>query len=179
MLYIEAEGSKMWGSEGRGEPMRCPWCGASDTKVVDSRPAEEGAAIRRRRSCQSCRRRFTTFERAYGVGLRVIKRDGTKEPYDRETVAAGVGQAIKNRPVIQEQVDTLARRVEERLRRKGPEVTTQEIGIEVLGELRRLDEVAYLRFASVYKDFQELTDFEREVGLMLQKREPKRAARRR
>jgi transcriptional repressor NrdR len=159
--------------------MRCPWCGAPETKVVDSRPAEDGGAVRRRRACESCGRRFTTFERASGVSLRVIKRDGTKDPYDREKVAAGVRKAIKNRPVTEEQVDELARRVEERLRRKGPEVTTQEVGIEVLGELRRLDEVAYLRFASVYKDFQELTDFEREVGLMLQKRQPKRAAQRR
>ena len=159
--------------------MRCPWCGASDTKVVDSRPAEEGAAIRRRRACDACGRRFTTFERAYGVGLRVIKRDGAKEPYDREKVAAGIRKAIKNRPVSEEQVVDLTRRVEERLRRKGPEVTTQEVGVEVLAELRRLDEVAYLRFASVYKDFQEVTDFERELGLMLQKRRPKGAAPRR
>jgi transcriptional repressor NrdR len=159
--------------------MRCPWCGAPESRVVDSRPAEDGGAVRRRRACEKCGRRFTTFERALGVALRVIKRDGTKDPYDREKVAAGVRKAIKNRPVTEEQVDELARRVEERLRRKGPEVTTQEVGIEVLGELRRLDEVAYLRFASVYKDFQELTDFEREVGLMLQKRQPKRAARRR
>jgi transcriptional repressor NrdR len=159
--------------------MRCPWCGAPDTKVVDSRPAEEGAAIRRRRHCDSCGRRFTTFERAYGVGVRVIKRDGTKEPYDREKVAAGVRKAIKNRPVTEEQVQVLARDVEDRLRRRGPEVTTQEVGLEVLAELQRLDEVASLRFASVYKDFQELTDFERELGLMLQKREPKRPARRR
>jgi transcriptional repressor NrdR len=144
--------------------------------VVDSRPAEEGAATRRRRSCDACGRRFTTFERAYGVGLRVIKRDGAKEPYDREKVAAGIRKAIKNRPVTEEQVLDLTRRVEERLRRKGPEVTTQEVGVEVLGELRRLDEVAYLRFASVYKDFQEVTDFERELGRMLQKRRPKRAA---
>jgi transcriptional repressor NrdR len=159
--------------------MRCPWCGASDTKVVDSRPAEEGAAIRRRRACDACGRRFTTFERAYGVGLRVIKRDGAKEPYDREKVAAGIRKAIKNRPVTEEQVEDLTRRVEDRLRRKGPEVTTQEVGVEVLAELRRLDEVAYLRFASVYKDFQEVTDFERELGLMLQKRRPKGAAPRR
>jgi transcriptional repressor NrdR len=147
--------------------------------VVDSRPAEEGGAIRRRRACDACGRRFTTFERAYGVGLRVIKRDGAKEPYDREKVAAGIRKAIKNRPVSEEQVVDLTRRVEERLRRKGPEVTTQEVGVEVLAELRRLDEVAYLRFASVYKDFQEVTDFERELGLMLQKRRPKGAAPRR
>jgi transcriptional repressor NrdR len=159
--------------------VRCPWCGASETRVVDSRPAEEGASIRRRRSCETCGRRFTTFERASGVGLRVIKRDGAKEPYEREKLVAGVEKAIVNRPVTGEQVAALAQRVEERLRRKGPEVTTQDVGLEVLRELQRLDEVAYLRFASVYKGFQELTDFEREVGLMLQKREPKGAARRR
>jgi transcriptional repressor NrdR len=158
--------------------MRCPWCGAPDTKVVDSRPAEDGSAIRRRRSCESCGRRFTTFERISGVAVRVIKRDGTKEPYDREKVIDGVRKAIKNRPVTDDQVVALATRVEERLRRRGPDVTTQEVGLEVLSELRRLDEVAYVRFASVYKDFQELTDFEREVGLMLQKRQPKRPARR-
>jgi transcriptional repressor NrdR len=158
--------------------MRCPWCGAPDTKVVDSRPAEDGSAIRRRRGCESCGRRFTTFERISGVAVRVIKRDGTKEPYDREKLIGGVRKAIKNRPVTDDQVVALATRVEERLRRKGPDVTTQEVGLEVLSELRRLDEVAYVRFASVYKDFQELTDFEREVGLMLQKRQPKRPARR-
>jgi transcriptional repressor NrdR len=158
--------------------MRCPWCGAPDTKVVDSRPAEDGSAIRRRRSCESCGRRFTTFERLSGVAVRVIKRDGTKEPYDREKLIGGVRKAIKNRPVTDDQVAALATRVEERLRRKGPDVTTQEVGLEALSELRRLDAVAYLRFASVYKDFQELTDFEREVGLMLQKRQPKRPARR-
>jgi transcriptional repressor NrdR len=159
--------------------VRCPWCGAPDTKVVDSRPAEEGVSIRRRRSCQVCGRRFTTFERASGIALRVIKRDGTKEPYEREKVVAGVEKAVVNRPVTEDQVIALAARVEDRLRRKGPEVTSQEVGLEVLSELRGLDEVAYVRFASVYKGFQELTDFEREVGLMLQKREPKRAARRR
>jgi transcriptional repressor NrdR len=154
--------------------MRCPWCGSAETKVVDSRPAEDGASIRRRRECASCGRRFTTFERTQTVAMRVIKRDGTKEPYDRGKLLAGVEKAIKNRPVSEEQVAGLADRVEETLRRKGPEVTTQELGLEVLSELRGLDEVAYMRFASVYKDFQELTDFERELGLMLQKREPKR-----
>lgn len=144
--------------------------------MVDSRPAEDGLAIRRRRECDSCGRRFTTFERSEAVALRVIKRDGSKEPYDRVKVIAGVDKAIKNRPVTEEQVARLAERVEQKLRRKGPEVTTQEVGIEILAQLRRLDEVAYLRFASVYKDFQEVSDFERELGLLLQKREPKRAA---
>jgi transcriptional repressor NrdR len=159
--------------------MRCPWCGSADTRVVDSRPAEDGASIRRRRECASCGRRFTTFERTQALALRVIKRDGSKEPYDRGKLLAGVDKAITNRPVSEEQVAGLADRVEETLRRKGPEVTTQELGLEVLSELRGLDEVAYMRFASVYKDFQELTDFERELGLMLQKREPKRARSRR
>jgi transcriptional repressor NrdR len=139
----------------------------------------DGTAIRRRRECDSCGRRFTTFERSDALALRVIKRDGAKEAYDRAKVVAGVEKAIKNRPVTDEKVARLAERVEERLRRKGPEVTTQEVGLEVLSQLRRLDDVAYVRFASVYKDFQEVSDFERELGILLQKREPKRAASRR
>jgi transcriptional repressor NrdR len=140
--------------------------------VVDSRDAEAGGAIRRRRECRSCHRRYTTFERIEDVGLAVIKRDGTREPYDREKVVSGVAKAIKNRPVTEDDVEALAERVETRLRRKGPKVTSQEVGLEVLNQLEKVDQVAYLRFASVYKDFKELTDFEREVGLMLQKREP-------
>jgi transcriptional repressor NrdR len=159
--------------------MRCPWCGHEETRVVDSRSAEDGSAIRRRRECDSCGRRFTTFERSDALAVRVIKRDGTKEPYDRAKVVAGVEKAIVNRPVTEEQVTRLADRVEERLRRKGPEVTTQEVGLEVLAQLRRLDDVAYVRFASVYKDFQEVSDFERELGILLQKREPKRRGARR
>jgi transcriptional repressor NrdR len=145
---------------------------------VDSRSAESGGAIRRRRECMGCGRRFTTFERVEEVTLTVIKRDGAKEPFDRAKVVGGVAKAIKNRPVTAEQVDRLVGRVEEKLRRKGPEVTTQEVGLEVLSLLRRLDDVAYLRFASVYRDFKELTDFERELGILLQKREPVSARRR-
>ena len=152
--------------------MRCPWCGHGDDRVVDSRLVEQGVAIRRRRECRSCGRRYSTFERPEGVLLKVIKRDGSKEPYDREKVTAGVLKAIKNRPVTQEQVRELTRAVEERLRRRGPEVTSQEVGLEVLTALGKLDQVAYMRFASVYKDFQQLTDFERELGLLLQKRSP-------
>jgi transcriptional repressor NrdR len=152
--------------------MRCPWCGHSEDKVIDSRTADGGEAIRRRRQCLHCGRRFTTFERVEGAGLTVVKRDGAKEPFDKSKVIAGVEKAIKNRPVTGDQVIALANRVEEKLRRKGPLVTTQEVGLEVLSLLRKLDDVASLRFASVYKDFQELTDFERELGIMLQKREP-------
>jgi len=149
--------------------MRCPWCGSQQDKVVDSRPA--GEAIRRRRQCLSCDRRFTTFERIEDVGLLVRKRDGTSEPYMREKVEAGIGKAIVNRPVTPEQVAGVVDRVEARVRRKGPEVTSQQVGLEVLSELQKLDQVAYMRFASVYKDFQEATDFQRELGA-LQKKVP-------
>jgi len=138
---------------------------------VDSRPADQGAAIRRRRQCLSCGRRYTTFERIEDVGLVVAKRDGSREPYLREKVVAGIRKAIVNRPVTEEQVAQLADRVEERLRRRGPDVTSQQVGLEVLSQLAKLDQVAYVRFASVYRDFQEITDFEREVGT-LQKKAP-------
>ncbi len=151
--------------------MRCPWCGADEDRVVDSRAADGGSAIRRRRECARCRRRFTTFERAERIALTVTKRDGSKEPFDPEKLSAGVSRAGKNRPVSVSDVAGLVDRVEVRLRRKGPEVSSQQVGIEVLSQLRKLDEVAYLRFASVYKDFQGATDFQRELGL-LQKREP-------
>ncbi|HEY7667991.1 MAG TPA: transcriptional regulator NrdR [Actinomycetota bacterium] len=153
--------------------MRCPWCGADDDRVVDSRPADGGSATRRRRECDACGRRFTTFERVEGVGLVVIKRDGEMQPFDREKVAAGIAKAIKNRPVTDAQVAQVVDRVEERLRKKGPEVTSQQVGMEVLASLAKLDQVAYMRFASVYKDFQEITDFERELG-DLQERQPAR-----
>ena len=144
--------------------MRCPWCGHGEDKVVDSRPADRGEAIRRRRQCLSCGRRYTTFERIDELGLMVVKRDGSREPWDRGKVLAGVEKAIVNRPVTADQVADLGERVEGRLRRKGPEVTSEQVGIEVLQGLRKLDEVAYLRFASVYKDFQEVGDFQRELG---------------
>jgi transcriptional repressor NrdR len=150
--------------------MRCPWCGADEDRVVDSRPADGGSAIRRRRECGACGRRYSTYERIEDVGLVVRKRDDSKDPFRREKVVAGVLKATKNRPVSEFQVEELVDRVEERLRRKGPEVTSEQVGLEVLRQLRGVDEVAYIRFASVYKDF-ELTDFEREVGTLL-KREP-------
>jgi transcriptional repressor NrdR len=151
--------------------VRCPSCGSLDDKVVDSRTADAGAAIRRRRECLSCGRRYTTFERVEAATLSVVKRDGSKEPFDRSKIVGGLMKAIKNRPVTTEQVEHLADRAEDKLRRRGPVVTTQEVGLEVLAQLRRLDDVAYMRFASVYKDFQELTDFERELGILLQKRD--------
>jgi transcriptional repressor NrdR len=138
---------------------------------VDSRASDRGSAIRRRRECLSCKRRFTTFERVEDLGLMVVKRDGSKEPYDREKVVSGITKALTNRPVTAAQVQNVASRIEARLRRKGPVVTSQDVGIEVLSVLQKMDQVAYLRFASVYKDFQQAADFERELG-SLQKREP-------
>jgi transcriptional repressor NrdR len=152
--------------------MRCPWCNADEDRVVDSRPADGGASIRRRRECTSCGRRFTTYERVEVVGVSVVKRDGTREPFDRDKLASGLRKALTNRPITPPAIEALLDRIEGRLRRKGPSVTSQQIGVEVLSALRRTDEVAYLRFASVYKDFQEITDFERELGLLLEKKEP-------
>jgi transcriptional repressor NrdR len=152
--------------------MRCPWCGHMEDRVVDSRPAEGGNAIRRRRQCLSCGRRFTSYERVEQAALTVVKRDGTREPWIRDKLVDGLRKALANRPVTSEQLDKVVSRIETRLRRKGPEVTSQQIGVEVLQNLQKLDQVAYLRFASVYKDFQEVSDFERELGLLLEKRAP-------
>ena len=143
-----------------------------DDRVVDSRSADGGAAIRRRRECLACGRRYTSFERVEDVGLVVVKRDGSKDPFDRAKLESGILKAIKNRPVSPEQVERVVDRVEERLRRKGPEVTSQAVGVEVLASLAKLDQVAYMRFASVYKDFQEITDFQSELDVLLEKKTP-------
>src|ERR671919_651853 len=129
--------------------MRCPWCSADEDRVVDSRPAEAGAAIRRRRECVRCGRRFTTHERAEEVGLLVRKRDGSRVPFERDKLAAGLYKALTNRPVGPAAVESMVDRIEARLRRKGPEIRSRQIGVEVLAALRRTDEIAYLRFASV------------------------------
>lgn len=142
--------------------MRCPACGADDDKVVDSRAADEGAAIRRRRECLRCHRRYTTYERIDEVPLVVVKRDGRREPFDRAKVAAGVRVAGKQR-LPDDDADALAADVEDDLRLGGTEVTSEQVGIEVLERLRRLDAVAALRFASVYKGFDDLSDFAAEI----------------
>ena len=134
--------------------------------------ADDGAAIRRRRECLGCGRRFTTFERLEEAPLVVVKRSGHREPFDVPKLVSGVSAAAKNR-LSEAQVLALATEVEEEARLTGPEVTTQEIGIAVLDRLRQLDHVSYLRFASVYKGFEDLTDFEREVGLLAKATPPK------
>jgi transcriptional repressor NrdR len=152
--------------------MRCPWCRADDDRVVDSRPADDGGAIRRRRVCRACGRRFTTYERIEDVGLLVTKRDGTTEPFDRGKLESGIHKALAGRPISPIQVEQMVERIEGRIRRKGPTVTSRQVGAEVLTALQRADEVAYMRYASVYKDFQGTADFERELGLLLEKKEP-------
>src|ERR1700683_3813141 len=152
--------------------MRCPWCQSLDDKVVDSRRGGDGGAIRRRRECLSCGRRFTTYERLEGAPLWVVKRSGQREPFDRAKVVAGARAASKNRPASEEQLEALAQRVEEALREVGTEVTSQQVGLAVLEHLRQMDEVSYLRFASVYKGFEDLGDFQREVGLLTESTEP-------
>lgn len=152
--------------------VRCPSCSALDDKVVDSRTAEEGAAIRRRRECLQCGWRYTTFERVEEMPLIVVKRSGHREPFDRAKIVAGLRSATKNRPVQPEQLEALAGEVEERLRLEG-QVTSQQIGLAVLDRLRYLDDVAYLRFASVYKGFEDVGDFTRELHLLTKSTEPK------
>jgi transcriptional repressor NrdR len=156
--------------------MRCPACASLDDRVVDSRLAEEGSAIRRRRECLRCGRRFTTYERFEELALTVIKRSGQPQPFDRAKIVAGVRAAAKNRPIAEAQMDALALDVEESLRLEGQDVTSQQVGRAVLEQLRALDEVAYVRFASVYKGFSDAGDFEREVGLLTKSTEPKGAS---
>ena len=141
--------------------VRCPFCRHSDSRVVDSREVEEGQAIRRRRSCPECGRRFTTVEEPV---LAVLKRSGVTEPFSREKVVRGVRRACQGRPVDEDALQQLAHRVDEVIRASGSaEVPSHEVGLAILGPLRELDEVAYLRFASVYRSFSSIEDFEKEI----------------
>lgn len=142
--------------------MRCPFCRSADSRVVDSREADDGHAIRRRRSCPGCGRRFTTVEEA---ALTVVKRSGATEPFSREKVVRGVARACQGRPVDEDALQLLAQRVEDAVRATGlAEVPSHEVGLAILGPLRELDEVAYLRFASVYRSFSSAEDFEKEIA---------------
>ena len=144
--------------------MRCPYCRHADSRVVDSREADDGALIRRRRSCPECGKRFTTVEEAV---LAIVKRSGVTEPFSRTKVITGVRKACQGRPVDEDAIALLAQRVEEAIRAKGAaEVPSHEVGLAILGPLQELDEVAYLRFASVYRSFDTLEDFEREIATL-------------
>jgi transcriptional repressor NrdR len=153
--------------------VRCPHCSADDDKVIDSRGAEDASAIRRRRECLSCGRRFTTFERVEEVPLVVIKRSGTVVPFDRARIVAGIRSAAKNRPISEDQMEALAFEVEEQSRLVSGDVSTESIGLAVLEGLRQLDQVAYVRFASVYKGFDDADDFLAEVRALTKESEPK------
>lgn len=153
--------------------MRCPRCAVDDDRVIDSREAENGVAVRRRRECLACAYRFSTIERPLGAVLFVKKRSGQREPFAAEKLLAGVQAACKNRPVSQERMELLVSEVEESLRALGTEVASQQIGVRVLEALQELDAVAYLRFASVYKGFEDPGDFAREAGLLEKASAPK------
>jgi transcriptional repressor NrdR len=141
--------------------MHCPFCRHPDSRVVDSREADDGAAIRRRRSCPECGRRFSTVETA---GLSVLKRSGATEPFSRAKVIAGVRKACSGRPVDEDALALLAQQVEDAVRSVGTaEVPAHDVGLAILGPLRDLDEVAYMRFASVYRGFESLDDFETAI----------------
>ncbi|GIF66959.1 transcriptional repressor NrdR [Asanoa ishikariensis] len=141
--------------------MRCPYCRHPDSRVVDSREADDGQLIRRRRSCTECSKRFTTVEEAV---LAVVKRSGVTEPFSRTKIVTGVRKACQGRPVDEDSIALLAQKVEETVRAKGAaEIPSHDVGLAILGPLRDLDEVAYLRFASVYRSFESLSDFEREI----------------
>lgn len=142
--------------------MRCPFCRGEDSRVVDSREVEEGQAIRRRRSCSTCGRRFTTIEE---LVLSVVKRSGVTEPFSREKVVRGVRRACQGRPVEEDALQQLAHQVEDTVRSLGvSELPSHEVGLAILGPLRELDEVAYLRFASVYRAYSSVEDFEKEIA---------------
>ena len=150
--------------------MNCPFCRNADSRVVDSRSAEDGTSIRRRRQCPQCGRRFSTLETA---SLTVVKRSGATEPFSRAKVVAGVRKACQGRPVTEDQLALLAQRVEEQIRATGcAEIDADDVGVAILEPLRELDEVAYLRFASVYKAFESLEDFEAAIALLRAEREP-------
>lgn len=144
--------------------MRCPFCRHADSRVIDSREIEDGQAIRRRRSCPECSRRFSTVEVSV---LSVVKRSGVTEPFSRSKVLVGVRRACQGRPVDEDQLAQLAQQVEDTVRAAGvAEVPSQEVGLAILGPLRTLDEVAYLRFASVYRSFESAADFAAEIDRM-------------
>ena len=152
--------------------MHCPFCRHSDSRVVDSRTAEDGASIRRRRQCPNCSRRFTTIE---ATSLSVIKRSGVSEEFSRQKVVAGVRKACQGRPVSEDDLAKLAQRVEENIRSQGiAEIDADEVGLAILDPLRELDQVAYLRFASVYQGFDSLEDFEAAISSLRAERETSR-----
>jgi transcriptional repressor NrdR len=144
--------------------MKCPFCAANLSQVLESRSVDEGASIRRRRECTKCGKRFTTYERTQGTALWVIKKDGRREPFDREKVKRGIFRALEKRPVSLDLIEDIVDQIErEMLRKEKEEVSSKAIGRAVLARLRKIDKVAWLRFASVYLEFEDLEDFEKAI----------------
>ena len=154
--------------------MRCPACAHLDDKVVDSRQSDDGDAIRRRRECLACGARFTTFERLELVPMMVLKRSGDRVPFEQAKITEGIAAAAKGRPIDEGAIEQAAASIAEELRLLGPELTSEQVGFAVLEHLREIDHVAYMRFASVYKGFDDAADFQREITLLTKATEPKR-----
>ena len=151
--------------------MKCPFCGGLEDKVVDSRMAKEGQLIRRRRECLACKRRYTTYERVEESLPMVVKKDGRREPYDRQKILAGLKKAGEKRPISMSTIEAVTDRIEKRLQEMGEtEVASRTIGAEVMKELHQLDQVAYVRFASVYREFKDIDQFMDELKALARER---------
>ena len=148
--------------------MKCPYCNEADTKVIDSRPADDGSSIRRRRQCERCGKRFTTYEKLETMPLMVIKKDNSREAYDRSKIEAGIIQSCHKRPVSTQQINSVIDEIENRVfNMEEKEVPTSVIGELVMDKLKELDEVAYVRFASVYREFKDVNTFMEELAKLL------------
>jgi transcriptional repressor NrdR len=149
--------------------MKCPYCGSFNNKVVDSRVSKEGLLIRRRRECDDCQKRFTTYEKVEEINPVVIKKDGRREPYDRDKVAEGIHRACRKRPISVEDIEAFLDTLEQALQESGrKEISCSEIGERVMAQLHEWDDVAYVRFASVYRQFQDTSDFMQELKELLE-----------
>ena len=150
--------------------MKCPYCGNPDTKVIDSRPAEDGSSIRRRRACDICGKRFTTYEKIETIPLIIIKKDNNREPYDREKIVAGIVRSCHKRPISMKQINDMVDDIEGQIfNMEEKEIPTTTIGSIVMDKLKDLDEVAYVRFASVYREFKDVNTFMDEIKKILKK----------
>ncbi len=150
--------------------MKCPYCGVEDSKVIDSRSTEEGVAIRRRRECLNCSKRFTTYEKVENVPIMVIKKDHTRQPFDRTKILNGLERACEKRPISMGEIENIVYEIETAIYNSlEREISTTEIGEMLIEKLRQLDQVAYVRFASVYRDFQDVETFRHEIDKILKK----------
>ena len=152
--------------------MKCPFCNAADTRVIDSRPADDNASIRRRRQCETCGKRFTTYEKLETMPLMIVKKDNSREPYDRSKIEAGIIRSCHKRPVSSEQISSLVDQIENALfSREDREISSSVIGEMVMEKLKDLDPVAYVRFASVYREFKDVDTFMQELTKLLEHQE--------